>query len=104
MRDFFLVVSTFPLSSSALAFPLRSKGATAFRFFSEHYRTRVIRLLFYVCLRSSRLKCLLLCLLLLLLLVQLRLSLIAYKLYVAPLMLAYLLQRWYKRRGTLIAR
>ena len=93
VRDFFLVVSTFPLSSSALAFPFRSGGATA-KFFSEHYRTRVIRLLFYVHPRSSRPRCLLLRLLLLLLLSRSRPFSIAYKLYVVPLVLAYLLQRW----------
>ena len=93
VRDFFLVASTFPLCSSALAFPLRSEGATA-RFFSERYRMRVVRLLFYVRLRSSRPRYLLLHLLLLLLLVLLRPFPIACKLYAVPLMLACLLQRW----------
>ena len=94
VHDFFLVVITLPLSSSALSFPLRSEGATA-KFFSEHYHTLVIRLLFYVRLRSSRPKCLLLRLLPLLLLFRSRLSLIAYKLCVVPLVLACLLQRWW---------
>ena len=93
MRDFFLVVSTFPLCSSALAFPFRSEGATA-KFFSERYCTRVTRLLFYVRPQSSRPKYLLLHLLLLLLLFQSRLFPVSCKLYAVLLMLACLLQRW----------
>ena len=90
MRDFFLVVSTFPLCSSALAFPFRNEGATA-KFFSECYHTLVIRLVFYVHPRSSRPKYLLLCLLLPLLLFQLRPSPIACKLYAVLPMLTCLL-------------
>ena len=87
VRDFFLVVSTFPLSSSALAFSFHSEGAMV-KFSSERYCTLVIHLLFYVRLRSSRPKYLLLCLLLLLLLVRSRPFPIACKLYAVPLVLA----------------
>ena len=93
VRDFFLLVMTFPLCSSALAFPLRSDGATV-KFFSERYRMRVKRLLFYVHPQSSRPKCLLLRLLLLLLLVLSHPFPIVCRLYAVPLMLACLLQIW----------
>ena len=94
VRNFLLLVITLPLCSSALAFPLRSDGATV-TFFLERYRTLVTRLLFYVCPQSNCLKCLLHCLPLLLLLVRLRLSLIVCKLCAVPLVLACLLQRWW---------
>ena len=64
-----------------------------FRFFSERDRMLAICLLFYVRLRSTCPKCLVLHLLLPLLLVQLHLSPISCKLYAVLLMLAYLLQR-----------
>ena len=93
VRDFFLEVMTFPLCSSALAFPLRSEGATV-KFFSERYRTLVIRLLFFVRFQNSRPRCRLRRLALLLLLVRLRPFPTACKLYAALTMLTYLLQRW----------
>ena len=93
VRNFLLLVITFPLCSSALAFPFRSDGATA-KFFSERYRMRVVCLLFYMRPQSSCPRYLLLRLRLLLLLVRSHPFPIACKLYAVPLMLAYLLQRW----------
>ena len=91
-RNFPLVVSTFPLCSSVLAFPFCSEGATA-KFFSERGRTLVICLLFYVCLWSTRPRYLVLCLLLLVLLVRLCHFPIFCTLYAVLLTLACLLQR-----------
>ena len=93
VRFFFLLVITLPLCSSALAFPLRSEGATI-KFFLERYRMLAKRLLFCARPQSSRPKCRLRRLPLLLLLVRSRLAPISYKLCATPTMLACLLRRW----------